>query len=129
MIKCSITIRSHVKNPEDITTILNVEPTFTRKKGSTRRTGQTPSLENIWSYSCVDNDSGLKQDLLTDLLSIFGKKVDALKEISEHSNISLGWYVEITDGPSGPPIGLDKTAIQFLSRIDACLEFDLYCLE
>lgn len=117
-------IRSKVTTPEYITDLLGISPAYTCKMGDTRREGQTPFVENVWSYRAESKTTDSVEDSLNDILLVFSKKSKLLVELAD--SCEIGCDVDIDFGEGRPEIGFSHDFLTFLVNVKANLGIDIY---
>lgn len=114
---------------ETVTELLGITPTKTMKKGELRTPEHPPYRFTSWSYG-TDYEETLDVDnQLLPVLKAFKGKVDVINDIQStyDTQCSIVIVPEIYDGRS-PGFVFKKDTIEFIYRINASIDIDLYAM-
>lgn len=109
---------------EKVTEELNIEPTSVMVKK------EPVPKSTVWKYQI---DAGNEIDLeiyLAKLIDIFEPKIGIINRLKENLNLTtrIQFVIDIDINPesSTPSLGINKRAIDFLSKTGTEVDFDLY---
>lgn len=117
-------------HPDDITKILNINPTNIRVKGS-RIPGKVPAY-NSWQLSTETVQHEII-DVEAMALSVINKllpKIDLINQIKQKYNAStrleVVLWVTTDDNQSTPAVGFNVRIMDFLVKVGAFIDVDMY---
>jgi len=117
-------------DPNEITKILNIEPTNIRYKGEFP-SGKLPK-ETSWILSTqniVDEYIDIYQ-MATSITKILKPKINLINKIREQFNVTTRlevvlWF-SVDENSSTPAIGFEIETIEFLGKVGAFIDIDTY---
>lgn len=128
-IHISFHIRGFEDSPTVITNILGIKPTSVHARGERRGSKGGIYRENVWA---LDADSSQIEDVESGVRQLV-KRLEIAKDkfvrLPQGSVLDLCCGISILDGPSGPPLTIDRHSTKFLGEIGASIDIDIYCLE
>lgn len=98
------------------------------RKGDIRGKSKIVEKENGWS---INSRVALNDDLIDHLMNLQSQVCGCEKKIYEISNLA-DCLVQVSCAiyyKEEPPLGIEKSQIDWLSKIGACLDIDLYRTE
>lgn len=111
-----------------ITELLSIEPVKVQDKGNLiSAKGSIVFKENAWIYKIEKKNIIDIEPLLENIVAIFKGKREILASISQECDIQVSVVSFMRQGV--PSYHLNKEFLQFVSSINAEVDFDLYCLE
>ena len=127
-VKVYLAIKGFECEHTEITKILEVEPNEIWKKGELiSKPPCTLRCENNgWAYEIVRNDVIYVQEMIDEVIDIFRDKADNFKKLPKNSYIYLEIVPCLKKGM--PSIAFSKRNIDFLYKIGAEIDFDMYGL-
>lgn len=126
-VKAEFSICGDVFNPDEITALLQIEPTEVFFKGIISGTRKRPSTETSWS-KCTEKEVSYDVGEQTDkLLSLLKGKVSVLHEIKEKYAVTFifSLLVEVENGEK-PALYWSMDTNRFLGDIGAESSIDIY---
>ena len=114
---------------ETVTELLGITPTNTMKKGELGSPEHPPYRFTSWSYG-TDYEETLDIDnQLLPVLEALKDKIDIINYIQStyDAHCSIVIVPEIYDGRT-PGIAFEKDTIEFIYRINASIDIDLYAM-
>ena len=126
-IKAELVIRGENFNANEISETLGINATYSWTAGEIHaRTGKIREI-SCWIYSTDTLETLDSEDLTKQIYNLFSPKTAVLQELKTKYdlNITLGLVV-IIENQSPPGICLDSDTIDFLNKLDANLDVDLY---
>lgn len=116
-------------DPEDVTTELGIEPSQTQKKGE-KGNYIKASKFSYWKLQSNIVDNIFLDNLVEDIVSILGKKIDEINRLKEKfglsSRIQVVMYVDTNEEVSTPALGHSEKVIEFLYRTNSATDVDIY---
>lgn len=116
---------------ETVTELLGIIPTHTMKKGERRvRNPQHPPYSfTSWSYGTDYEETFNIDNQLLPVLEALKDKIDIINYIQStyDAHCSIVIVPEIYDGRT-PGIAFEKDTIEFIYRINASIDIDLYAM-
>lgn len=110
-----------------VTDLLGITPTEVLIKGEKPENKNIPNIETSWSIATGFEESFDINIQLSKLLNIFSEKQEILKELQKRFNLLMIISVTIYLAEEGfPAIYLEKETINFLSKIEAMIDIDMY---
>lgn len=126
-VKAEFSICGDVFDPNEITTLLQIEPMEIHLKGIISGTRKRPSTETSWSISTAKEESFDVDEQTRKLLSLLKNKTETLEKIKEKYDVTFifSLLIEIENGEK-PSIYSSVETNQFLGSIGAESSIDLY---
>lgn len=131
-VMCELIMHSLDDNfdPDYITTLLNIEPTYVRKKGCEFKTfsGRTKiSLESVWQLETEYEESCDIEIQINKLIDQFRGKEELLKEVKIKYDLEIKICVVIyIKKKKAPGMYLNKEILKFIYSLEAEVDFDVY---
>jgi hypothetical protein len=121
----SIKIHDFECDASQISDILGVQSTHIWKKGEPRGPGATILHEsNCWMHKITKYDVIYVGEMIDELVGIFEDKVENFKQLPKECYIEIAIIGFFKRGM--PSIAFNKRAIDFIHKIGADIDFDLY---
>lgn len=113
--------------PNFLTSELSIKPSKKWKKGEESKKFNTSKTYNCWMYETGYKQTDDINDLLKIIYSIFNKKRNKIKEITEKLklDIALDIIIKMTEGDT-PALYFEKNIIDFVHYLGAEIDIDLY---
>ncbi|CFQ39121.1 MULTISPECIES: DUF4279 domain-containing protein [Yersinia] len=126
-VKAEFSICGDVFDPEEITAMLQIEPSEIYIKGVISGTRKRPSTETSWSVCTEKEESYDVNEQTKKLLFLFKDKTEILEKIKEKYAVTfiLSLLIEIENGEK-PSIYWSAETNKFLGDIGAESSIDLY---
>jgi hypothetical protein len=141
-IKLELAFFADYFDTNEFTKLINIQPTNCWNKGDEipirkekgiewRGTVKPTRKYTAWEYATEYVETYDMDDLAEPLLDKFKPIVDIIAEYIEVKNLEavLCVVAECIVGESTPALGASKRLIKFLSKIDGCIDEDLYILD
>lgn len=125
-VKLRLVITDFQEPPSEISRLLGVKPTKTWLRGDPVTDNATIQYKmNGWQV-VVSTESGKTSmlELVDELISIFGNKVENFKKLPKEAEVLLSCIV--FPHKYCPELGFRPDQIEFLSKISASVDFDIY---
>ena len=114
-------------DPDEVTRIIAVEPTETRRKCDYPLNGLA---HTVWCCAVKREYAASVSDVLRALIERFESKIAAIIEAESRLELSTSFVVTIHAAEGElPEISIPGDIIGFMSKIGAELDFDIYCYE
>ena len=114
-------------DPDEITRIISVEPTGTRRKRDYPPNGLA---HTVWCCAVKREYAASVSDVLRELIERFKSKTAAIIEAESRLKLRASFVVTIHAAEGDlPEISIPGDIIGFMSKIGAELDFDIYCYE
>lgn len=82
---------------------------------------------SIWTYKTTERETEELADQLDELIAVFNNKIDKLIQIKRNYNCEINiCLVLYNHQKSLPGISLSQKQIQFLEKIGATMDYDIY---
>ena len=111
-------------DPPELTQLLGIEPTSSKRRGDAIRRGRT-APRGVWIFTtrdiCDSEDSSVHIAMLSQLTH---PQAEALKGLQDRYLLRVFVYWSLEDGNGGPVI--DPQSLGWLAEIGAELHVDLY---
>ncbi|HTF84923.1 MAG TPA: DUF4279 domain-containing protein [Cellvibrio sp.] len=116
-------------DPDLITSLLNVSPTSSHRKGDSLKFNKNASFSQ-WCISTgrVESNNPDFYELSASLVNKLSNKVDDILALKNQYKLSvtLQAALKCDKNSCNPIIGFDKDTIRFLSTIGASIDVDIY---
>lgn len=126
-VTAEFSICGDVFNPDEITTLLQIEPTEICLKGIMSGTRKRPSTETSWSKCTEKEESYDVGEQTGKLLSLLKDKVSVLHDIKSRYDVTFifSLLVEVENGEK-PALYWSMDTNRFLGEIGAESSIDIY---
>lgn len=128
-IEVSLRIVGFECQPEEITQELGIQPTKVWQKGEQRNArGIMRNKQNGWGISSgIGRHKGFEHHMDA-LMMLIEPHLSSFTRVCNqyHTELSCAVYMYYDNGESIPWLGFDKRAVEFLHRIGAVVDFDMY---
>jgi hypothetical protein len=117
--------------PSDVDELLGIKSTSSHKLGElVANSRDIRYKEASWDYETGFKETLFVEDVLEDLLDIFSKKIDLIRQYARQKSLICKIFVviEISEKMT-PGLFLDKKIIKFANEIEAEIDIDLYLVE
>jgi len=121
-------IRSDHITPDFVTKYLKLAPSSTCIKGVSKRAGQSPAKENVWTIRVMDSDQLDMEEKVQKLVNILLPVKYKLMDIAHQCNFDVECVVHVHGGSTTPVINFKADVVQFFAEVGADLGIDVYCL-
>lgn len=114
--------------PEDISSLLGIQPDEIHAKGQPRGSGEAVYKESLWVIRSRILPSLEIESHIGDIMERLEPVHERIKSLPGEFYCYLSCGVEIYDGPGGPAVVFDAKTLRILGTIGASLDIDIYCL-
>ncbi|MDR3177561.1 MAG: DUF4279 domain-containing protein [Campylobacteraceae bacterium] len=124
-IQVSLKIHDFECDASHISDILGVQSTHIWKKGEPRGPGAIVFHEsNCWMHKITKNDVIYVEEMIDTLVGIFENKIENFKQLPKNCYMEIAIICFFKRGM--PSITFNKKAIDFIHKIGAEIDFDMY---
>ncbi|WP_163223816.1 DUF4279 domain-containing protein [Bacteroides sp. 214] len=124
-IEMSVFSEEEKLNLSELTQILQIKPTATWHKGDMIR-DNLYRKETCWEMQTPRMQTSSFEEVFQSFMSILDGKVKTLAKYAKRNSLSVKIYLVIMVVNNMPSIIITKEIAEFLTLLDATIEFDMY---
>jgi hypothetical protein len=89
---CSFRVSGDISDPDRISALLGVKPTYTHRKGERRSKFTEPYPNDMWRYQVSGDDEETLDELLRQIGGVFLEKVEQIKSLIADDGLKVDVY-------------------------------------
>ena len=120
---CSFRVFGDIRDPDRISALLGVKPTYTHRKGERRSKFTEPHPIDTWRYEISGNDEETLDELLRQIGGVFLEKVEQIKSLIADDGLKIDVYCSYEFWPNQGGFDFSPQALELftLAGIELCI--------
>jgi len=114
--------------PEELTKMLECEPSKTRKIGDILVSPKHPARQNSWEIKSELPESESLENHIEEIINKIRPNIESFIKICNQYQSGLLCAIDIYDRKE-PPLYFDEKIISFLGKLNASLDIDQYLMD
>jgi hypothetical protein len=120
---CNFRVFGDIGDPDRISALLGVEPTYTHRKGERRSKFTEPYSNDMWRYEISGDDEETLGDLLRQIHGVFLAKAEQIKSLVADEGLKVDVFCSYLFLPNQGGFDFSPQALELFTRagIELCI--------
>jgi hypothetical protein len=120
---CSFRVSGDISDPDRISALLGVKPTYTHRKGERRSKFTEPYPNDMWGYRVSGDDEETLDDLLRQIGGVFLEKAEQIKSLIADDGLKVDVFCSYLFLPNQGGFDLSPETLELFTRagIELCI--------